>query len=104
MSDYHTPGVREAKEFDFGGEMLIPHVAKVNSEDAGQSCECCLCEPAEIKLEHEDEFYLCAECAMQIARAFMKDLCALLPDYRRAQRNPSPALTKRTVNKCRLGN
>lgn len=63
--------------------MLIPHVEKVKPEDAGQSCECCLSEPAEIKLEHEDEFYLRAECAMQVARAFMEDLYALLPDYGR---------------------
>lgn len=60
--------------------MLIPRVTRLQAKDAGTICECCYVEPAELEIEHEMCWPLCADCAQQVARAFLEDVCALLPD------------------------
>lgn len=57
--------------------MLIPHVSLFKPQDGVQDCECCG-RKAEIKLEYEYEYYVCADCVQQIASAFMEDICELL--------------------------
>jgi hypothetical protein len=59
--------------------MLIRNVEKLEPGNPPGTYYSCATARAEIKLEHEDEFYLCDSCAMQVARAFMEDVCQLLP-------------------------
>jgi hypothetical protein len=61
--------------------MLIPRVEKLEPGNPAETCYSCATARAEIKLKHEDEFYLCGSCAIQVARAFMEDICQLLPRH-----------------------